>query len=203
MKSAQIEILETRTLMSAAPAAHARPVAAPLIHATALKVVNPVTTSKAITYKNFAGDPLFASSGPTINDVNQGDLGDCYLLSTVSSVVKSDPALIRKDFAADGNGIYTITLGSGTSTRKINVNSYLPVWPDGQLAYARLGNEDSLWVALLEKAYVQFASPATNRYASISGGWMTSAFAVLGLKSQSTFSACKRRRTAENNQERS
>jgi hypothetical protein len=191
------ETLETRTMMSAAPlhAAHpaAKPVKpaaninAPLIHK--LTTINPSTTSKSITYKSFASDPLFASNGPTISDINQGYLGDCYLLATLSSVVKTDPTLIKNDIAVDGNGVYTITLGTGKTAQHINVNSDLPVLRDGSVAYAQLGNQNCLWVALMEKAYVEYAAPKAMSYAAIEGGWMTSAFSALGLKSQSIFSS--------------
>jgi hypothetical protein len=147
-----------------------------------VKTVDPVVTDKSITYKDFSSDPLFASNGPTPGDINQGYLGDCYLLSTLSSVAKTDPSLISKDIVADGNDVYTVTFGSGKGTR-INVNADLPVWPDGQLAYAQLGNENSLWVALYEKAFVQYHNAKADNYARISGGWMSTAFSALGLKS--------------------
>jgi hypothetical protein len=185
-----IETLESRTMMSAAPVVHAAkaPVAKAAVHAPVIKTVDPKVTAKSITYQSFASNPLFASNGPTISDVNQGELGDCYLLSTLSSVVKTDPGLIEKDIVSDGAGIYTVTFGAGKGT-KINVNSDLPVLPDGELAYAQLGNQDSIWVAIIEKAYVQYASPKTDAYASIEGGWMTSAFSALGLKSSSLYFA--------------
>jgi len=142
-----LEMLENRTMMSAVllpqvhTAARTPVLKAPLRHAGTVKTVNPAVTEKDITYKNFSSDPLFAASGPTLSDINQGYLGDCYLLSTLSSVAKTDPGLIKKDIVADGHGIFTVTFGAGTGT-KINVNADLPVWPDGQLAYAQLGNQE-------------------------------------------------------------
>ena len=186
----QFEALEGRTMMSTAAMVSAAkvPVGTAPLHMPAIKTVDPKVTSKSIAYKSFASDPLYAADGPTISDVNQGELGDCYLLATLSAVVKSDPALIKKDIVDDGAGIYTVIFGGAKAT-KVNVNADLPVMPDGQLAYAQLGDDDSLWVALVEKAYVQYASPKTDAYASIEGGWMTSAFGALGLKSSSLVSA--------------
>jgi hypothetical protein len=182
-----LETLESRTMMStvALPhfvaAAKAPAVHAPLHKASPLKTVNPSVTDNSITYKSFANDPLFASNGPTMSDVNQGDLGDCYLLSTLSSVVKTDSALIKKDIVADGNGIFTVTFAK---TTKVNVTADLPVFADGQLAYAKLGNQNSLWVAIYEKAYAVYANAKTPSYNTINGGWMSSTFSALGLKSQ-------------------
>jgi hypothetical protein len=189
------ETLETRTMMSAAPllAGHVAPKAAPvkltapLIHK--ISTINPATTSKSIKYQSFASDPLFAPGGPSISDVNQGELGDCYLLATLSSVASTDPTLIKNDIMVDGNGIYTITLGSGSSVKHINVTADLPVEPDGSVAYAQLGNDNCLWVALMEKAYVEYAASKAPSYAAIQGGWMSSAFTALGLKSQNIFSS--------------
>jgi len=183
------EALESRMMMSVSPLPHVEAAArkpatvtVPLKVKPVVKTIDPVTTDKSITYKNFSNDPLFSSNGPTMADVNQGYLGDCYLLSTLSSVANTDPKLIEKDIVSDGNGICTVTFGSGKGTQ-INVNADLPVWPDGQVAYAGLGVQDSLWVALMEKAYVIYASPKTDSYNSIQGGWMSSAFSALGLKS--------------------
>ena len=36
--------------------------------------------------------PLFAASGPSMNDVNQGALGDCYLLSSLAEVASQNSA---------------------------------------------------------------------------------------------------------------
>ncbi len=187
------EPLESRTMMSVVAIPHVEAAAkvpaikAPLRHVTTVvKTVDPTTTEKDITYKNFSSDPLFASGGPTMADINQGYLGDCYLLSTLSSVAKTDPALIRKDIVQDGTNLYTVTLGKSTP---IQVNADLPVWADGQVAYAGLGVQDSLWVALMEKAYVIYTSPKAPSYNAINGGWMSSAFSALGLKSQTIESA--------------
>jgi len=186
------ETLESRTLMSAAIAPHVAPHVAPhrvAAAATHIKLtqteVNPAVTDKSITYQDFSSDPLFASAGPTAADVNQGCLGDCYLLATLSSVVSTDPALIEKDIVSDGNGLYTVSFG-GSKPTEITVNTELPVWPDGQLAYAQLGQQNSLWVALMEKAYVQYANPKADSYAAINGGWMSTAFSALGIKSRTT-----------------
>ena len=192
---ALFEALENRTMMSAAPVTHVEAAAkkpvvkVPAVHAAAVKtmaaakLVNPAVTDKSITYKSFSNEPLYASTGPTINDINQGYIGDCYFLSTLSAVVKTDPTLIKKDIVADNDGTYTITFG-GTKGTPEKVSTDLAVWPDGQVAYAQLGVQNCLWVSLMEKAFVQFSNPKADSYNSINGGWMSTAFTALGLKSQ-------------------
>jgi hypothetical protein len=213
-QNAPLETLESRMLMSAAPlvqpGAHHTTPARPGIHvpsshpmvsagaavvhkttpvkatAKAVTPAEPATTDPSITYKSFAGDPLFAPAGPTISDVNQGYVGDCFLLSTLSSVAKTDPALIRQDVVANANGTFNVTFGGKKGTTE-TVDAELPVWPDGQVAYAGLGAGNSLWVAVTEKAYAIYKSGKNASYNAINGGWMGDAFAALGLKSTNIF----------------
>ena len=196
------EVLENRAMMSAAPIMHA-PVhaAAPSMHATAKPapkasvapksklpalLVNPALGDAGITYTSFASDPLFSSAGPSPNDIEQGDLGDCYFLSTISAIAKVDPAAIRKDIINNQDGTYTVDFTNGSGVKPIRVSADLPTYSDGQLAYAGLGAGHSIWVAVLEKAFADFRTAAKN-YASLSGGWMAEVFSDLGIKSQSTY----------------
>src|SRR5271170_1308837 len=206
--SVMMELLEGRTMMSAAPLKPALVVdttanaattvkAAPKVTAAAVKAAakvaalaisaDPTVTDPTITYENFANDPLFSSTGPSPADVNQGYIGDCYFLSTLSSVAKLDPSLIRKDVVANGDGTFTVDFLNGKTQNQIRVNADLPVWPDGQLAYAGLGAGNSLWVAVMEKAFAVYRTNADS-YASIAGGWMTEVFSDLGVASNTIVS---------------
>jgi hypothetical protein len=203
--SVTVELLEGRTMMSAAPIHPALVVDATAKAATTVKAApkatavktaaittttttialsaDPAVTDPTITYENFASDPLFSSAGPSPADVNQGYVGDCYFLSTLASVAKLDPSLIRKDVVANGDGTFTVDFMNGKTTNQVRVNADLPVWPDGQLAYAGLGVQNSLWVAVVEKAFAVYRTHSDS-YASIGGGWMNEVFSDLGLKSQ-------------------
>ncbi len=49
-------------------------------------------------------NPLFGAGGvPSINDINQGYLGDCYLLASLAEVAQDQPAAIQSMFASNGN----------------------------------------------------------------------------------------------------
>jgi hypothetical protein len=207
--SVTVELLEGRTMMSAAPIHPAIVVDATAKAATTVKAApkttnaavktaaktatiaisaDPTVTDPTITYENFASDPLFSSAGPSPADVNQGYVGDCYFLSTLSSVAKLDPSLIRKDVVANGDGTFTVDFMSGKTTNQIRVNADLPVWPGGELAYAGLGVQNSLWVAVVEKAFAVYHTHSDS-YASIGGGWMTEVFSDLGVQSQTIVAA--------------
>jgi hypothetical protein len=203
--SVAVEPLEGRTMMSAAPVHPAIVVdatakaattvkAAPKANNTTVKTTtialsaDPTVTDPTIKYENFASDPLFSSAGPSPADVNQGYVGDCYFLSTLASVAKLDPSLITKDVVANGDGTFTVDFMNGRTQNPIRVNADLPVWPDGQLAYAGLGVQNSLWVAVVEKAFAVYRTHSDS-YASIGAGWMSEVFSDLGIQSQTLITA--------------
>jgi hypothetical protein len=203
-EGAAMDDLEGRTMMSAVPLTAAGPLLVPTVAKAATvvqiatttapagptAVADPAVSDLSFSYASFANDPLFAPGGPSANDISQGEVGDCYLLSVLSGVAKTDPGLIRQAITANANGTFTVTFaGGGKHGTPITVDSELPTMPGGRPAYAQLGTDNSLWVAVVEKAYADYANPKIDAYATIDGGWMSSAFAALGLKSTSTFSA--------------
>lgn len=197
------EVLEGRTLMTVTPLSPAawssNPMRVPAVHA-ALSVgavaplkttIVPVQTDPTVTdplmkYQSFASDPLFSAAGPSPDDVNQGYIGDCYFLASLSAIAKVNPSVIRKDITSGGDGTYTVKFMLRGKAQMVRVDSDLPVWPDGNLAYAGLGAQSCTWVAVMEKAYAEFRTHSQS-YASIDGGWMTDAFSALGLRSASVF----------------
>ncbi|WP_083629280.1 eCIS core domain-containing protein [Tenacibaculum agarivorans] len=64
----------------------------------------------ALEYKGIATrSPLFVGT-PTIADVRQGNLGDCYLLAALISIVKTNPDFIKDMMRDNGNGTVTVKL---------------------------------------------------------------------------------------------
>ena len=142
----------------------------------------PQVTDKQMTYQDFSGDPLFSSLGPSPNDVRQGFVGDCYYVATLSSIAKADPNLIRQSIVDLGDGTYAVHYVRNGTDVYIHVDGQLPVWSPGDIAYAGLGQQNSLWVALMEKAYAFFRYDLAS-YASIDGGWMSEVYSALGTTS--------------------
>lgn len=145
----------------------------------------PGTTNDAV-YQDFSSDPLFGPGGPSEDDIVQGQIGDCYLLSVLSSVAKLDPAKIRQSILDLGNGTYLVQFSRSGSNVYVRVDGQLPVLGDGELDYAGLGAGDSIWVAIMEKAYAVFHGP-TASYGSIDGGWMDEVYTALGDLPKSTY----------------
>jgi hypothetical protein len=153
------------------------------------KLFDPALSSKGMQYASFADRPLFAQDGPSPEDIAQGNIGDCYFLAVLSSVAEINPAEIRQSVVDLGDGTYGVQFSKGTSTVFVRVDNDLPVWSGTTtLAYAALGREGSMWVAVMEKAYAFFRRGA-GTYGSLESGWMSEGYSALGLASNSTYHA--------------
>jgi len=103
---------------------------------------------------------LFGANGPVYRDVEQGDVGDCWLLSSLAEVAARDPQDIRNMFTCKGTtvengatvGLYSVRLFDSSGTAHyVTVDTELP---DGGGLYDHPAN-GVLWVALAEKAYAE------------------------------------------------
>jgi calpain family cysteine protease/hemolysin type calcium-binding protein len=178
--------LPTYTTVNAQVVATPTPTSAKL----STSLPEPSVDQYATAWGNYSSDPLFSSAGPSENDVIQGSVGDCYFLSTLSSVAKIDPNLIRQSVASLGDGTYAVRFfnSQGTATY-VRVDAELPeYWAGSEPAYARLGAQNCLWVAIMEKAWAEFRTPGDDSYAAINAGQMSEAYTALGLSSSTTYS---------------
>jgi hypothetical protein len=146
-----------------------------------LELLNPLVNDDRITYMNFAGRPLFASSGAAADDVSQGNTGNCFFLAALSSMAAADGHKIRQHVADLGDGTYVVQFYRDRTKVFVRVDADMPVWKTSQrLAYADLGAEDSLWVAVMEKAFAFFRRSA-GTYQSIASGWMDEVYRNFGM----------------------
>lgn len=130
-------------------------------------------------YQNFSSRPLFNTSGPSKDDIDQNALGDCYFLATLGAVAKADPDRIRQHITELGDGTFAVQFGS----TYIRVDGDLPTDGYGNLVYAGLGTGNSLWTAIMEKAWAYYRHNDGD-YHSIEGGWMDEAFSAMGVSTQ-------------------
>ena len=163
----------------------------------------PALTSNSFTYKTASGS-LFPVT-PSHNDEFQGELGDCYFISSLGSIADRNPMAIENMFINNGDGTYTVRfyglrITTPTAPQRgftsagrdyVTVNLSLPTC-NGVLVYADYGfsasnPSNSLWIPLAEKAYAQWnetgkeGRTGTNTYSDIQGGWMATVDAqVLG-----------------------
>jgi hypothetical protein len=143
-----------------------------------------------------AGVPLFNGGGPSYLDVQQGQVGDCWLLGSLAEVAARAPQDITSMFTYDGTtvengatvGVYSVRFfESNGSAVHVVVDTELP---SGGSYYAHIGNAlgtQVLWVALAEKAYVVASSYGyvgaaqtyQNSYSAINGGWPSTALQAI------------------------
>ncbi len=133
-------------------------------------------------YSNVSGT-LFGKNGPVYTDVEQGAMGDCWLLASLAEVAARDPQDIRNMFTSDGTamengtkvGLYTVRFFDNGVAKYVVVDTELP---SGGTYYDQPQN-GVLWVALAEKAYaeangqgyVTTGNPGSDSYAALNDGW--------------------------------
>ena len=136
-------------------------------------------------FANASDLPLFGKNGPMMDDVQQGALGTCYFLSTLSGIAQLDPQRIRQAVVALGDGTYAVRFCDGSGNeRYVRVDGDLPAnaGADGNVnfAYARPGlDTNAIWVPIMEKAwcFVRDMANATNpvintSYHNVDSGYM-------------------------------
>lgn len=129
------------------------------------------------------------------SDIRQGTVGDCWLLSGISSLAEFDGAvkkLFRKtknldQRPMDGPNMYTVTLWDleTWTERDIVIDERLPVTADGsgRLLGSSPSEDGELWACYLEKALAVHC----GGWDKITGGQCTHAWAMLtGCKEQYT-----------------
>jgi hypothetical protein len=134
-------------------------------------IADPKNTT-GYAYKRFSG-PLFSSAGPAMTDIIQGTDGDCWLMATLAGIARTNPQAIRQNVADFGDGTYGVRLGNNFYRE----DGDLPVTKSGTPAFANLGAGNSLWVAVVEKAFAHYRTSAAT-YESLSNGWASEALAA-------------------------
>lgn len=103
-----------------------------------------------IEFVDKSNEPLFKSD-PSPDDVRQGSLGDCYMLASLSAIADQNPDTIKDMMKDNGDTVTVRFFNDDNEPVYVTVDKSVPVKKgDTDDVYA----EGSLWVQLLEKAYV-------------------------------------------------
>ncbi len=99
---------------------------------------------------------LFVADAPRRAGIEQGTLGDCYLLAAVGAAVSARPAAVRELFRPLPGGGYEVTFpGAGKVT--------VPPPTDARLALGSSAGAQGLWLNVLEEAFARL--PADRKKA--------------------------------------
>ncbi len=124
---------------------------------------------------DFSGNPLFSSTGPSPDDVVQGNTADCYLMSFLSSLARTDPDRIRQYVVDLGDGTYAVNFqDQNHKDAFVRVDGKLPSDGGGNLTQANFGKENSIWVGIIEKAWTFYRmanATAINGKVTFSGSY--------------------------------
>ncbi len=108
-----------------------------------------------ITWARVERGQLFVD-GLSWDDVTQGAVGNCYLLSALSAVAATSPEVLTERIRHVGGGVYEVRFFEKTRTGPreiaVRVDGTLPL-EDGERVYGGAREARELWVSLVEKAF--------------------------------------------------
>ncbi len=136
--------------------------------------------------------PLYAD-GIAPEDINQGAVGDCYLLACLATLSQGESQALITNAIVDKGDHYEVTLYKNNVPIKVGVDKamlYLTKEVEGVYVIDRYLAADptkELWVAVIEKAYAKIEGGGEEAdYSKIEGNTTQYAFSVLlGAKQQS------------------
>jgi hypothetical protein len=134
----------------------------------------PVAPTQTL-YLTEAGD----ANAISLDDIHQGQIGDCFLLSSIGEIAMLKPGFISSMIHAGANGTETVTLYEGTNGRPVTsitnalkavsetVTNVFPTYAVNNGAGQDVqGNLKEIWPQVLEKAVATLG----GGYASIAYG---------------------------------
>lgn len=118
-------------------------------------------------FKDIYKKPAMFRDGIDPNDINQGQLGDCYFLAVLSSLAEFPERVAALFFTKEINnaGIYLVRFYINGNETPVIVDDYLPCTKNGTPAFAS-SRDDEMWVSVLEKAWAKLH----GTYARTEGG---------------------------------
>lgn len=143
---------------------------------------DPTTTDSSLATENLSGITLWGD-GPSINDINQGMLGDCYFLASLGGTATLQPDRLRELAVDLGDGTFAVAFKREGVTSYVRVDADIVI-SGGMFAYNAAQNNGPIWACVMEKAYAFYREPGANSYASIEAGYANAVFSDLGFEAK-------------------
>lgn len=89
---------------------------------------------------------------PSLQDVRQGSVNDCFLFAAMGAIVDAEPRRIKRLIKDHRNGTYTVTL-RGIGIRRAATQTVTADFYKGH--HGEVGKRHALWPLVIEKAYMQ------------------------------------------------
>lgn len=128
--------------------------------------------------------PLFVGA-PSVDDVRQSKLGNCYLLAAILAVVRATPNHFVNHMIDHGNGVVTVRLyeknGMNYQARDIHIRKSEAIVKGSTTEIGEAYNKSALWVQILEKAYAAAGFSGTSAETMPQGFYTTYSQIASGL----------------------
>ena len=103
--------------------------------------------------------PCLFSGGIDAGDIQQGELGDCWLMSALACLAERRGAIegifLTKQYNPFGKYKVRLFDPEAKAWTTVTIDDRIPCNQLGEPLYARSGSEDEMWVMLLEKGYAK------------------------------------------------
>jgi len=116
------------------------------------------TVGKPHGYKRMSeivSDPVLFKDGIRPGDINQGQIGTCFLLGAMGAMVSHNEHVMKKVFIKydAAIGVYGVRFCIDGEWDFVIVDDWMPVDASGRLLYARSRDPAEVWCPILEKAF--------------------------------------------------
>ena len=113
---------------------------------------------------------LWGANGIIPNDVKQGGLGNCWVLSGASALAEK-PGRVEKIFLNEqpelnDAGIYAVNLYTLGAPHTVVVDEWVPM-KYGNTLFSKVAHDGAMWMPILEKAFAKYH----GNYMHIEAGW--------------------------------
>ena len=139
---------------------------------------------KSLKKQDASDMPLFSAGGPKMEDIQQGYIGDCWLVASLAAIVKNNPKAIENIMKDNKDGTVDVTLqrnmNCGIFKKEVYTVQKSLFQTKPRLfrpAVSIMSNsKENIWVQMIEKAFSAYFGNDMFRYAksfnynSINGG---------------------------------